>query len=148
MPKARDIEVLLVEDNPGDARLVHEAFAEWHLVNTLHHVVDGVEAMAFLRREGKYANGCRKPDLVLLDLNLPRKDGRQVLIDIKNDPELKKIPVVALTTSSAKSDIEACYRAGANAYVTKPLDFADFLSALTALRVFWFSVVTLPDEES
>ena len=146
MPKTRDIEVLLVEDNPGDARLVHEAFAEWHLVNTLHHVVDGVEAMAFLRHEGKYADS-RKPDLVLLDLNLPRKDGRQVLADMKNDPELKKIPVVALTTSSARSDVDACYRAGANAFVTKPLDFTDFLAALSALRVFWFSVVTLPDGE-
>ncbi len=144
MRDRRDIEVLLVEDNPGDARLVREAFAEWHLVNTLHHVADGVEAMAFLRRQGSYAES-KRPDLVLLDLNLPRKDGRQVLTEMKSDSELKSIPVVALTTSSARSDIDACYRAGANAYVTKPLDFTEFLTALAALRVFWFSVVTLPE---
>ncbi len=144
MHERHDIEVLLVEDNPGDARLVREAFAEWHLMNALHHVGDGVEAMAFLRREGRYAEH-RRPDLVLLDLNLPRKDGRQVLIELKADPQLRSIPVVALTTSSARSDIEACYNAGANAYVTKPLDFVEFVNALAALRIFWFSVVTLPE---
>jgi len=140
----QSVDVLLVEDNPGDARLVREAFAEWHLLNSLHHVPDGVEAMAFLRRQGEYANR-KRPDLVLLDLNLPRKDGRQVLAEMKADPALKRIPVVALTTSSAHEDITACYNAGANAYVTKPLDFAEFLNALTALKIFWFSVVTLPD---
>jgi two-component system, chemotaxis family, response regulator Rcp1 len=141
-----DIDILLVEDNPGDARLVQEAFAEWRLVNTIHHVTDGVEAMEFLHRRGQYADR-RKPDLVLLDLNLPRKDGREVLAEMKADPNLKTIPVVALTTSSAKSDIDACYQAGANAYVCKPLDFSEFMSALTALRMFWFSVVSLPAEE-
>lgn len=140
----RNVEVLLVEDNAGDARLVHEAFKEWRMLNRLHHVQDGVEAMAFLRGQGIYADAPR-PDLVLLDLNLPRRDGRQVLQDMKADPALKAIPVVALTTSSDREDIDACYQSGANAYVTKPLDFAEFFNALSALRLFWFSVVTLPD---
>ncbi|MEO5336159.1 MAG: response regulator [Magnetospirillum sp. WYHS-4] len=144
MDAKRDIEVLLVEDNAGDARLVEEAFREWRMVNRLHRVIDGVEAMAFLRGEPPYA-GMPKPDLVLLDLNLPRKDGREVLLEMKSDPVLRSIPVVALTTSTDHEDVDACYQIGANAYVSKPLDFAEFFNALSALRSFWFSVVTLPD---
>jgi CheY-like chemotaxis protein len=140
----RNVEVLLVEDNAGDARLVQEAFKEWRMVNRLHHVQDGEEAMAFLRGEGAHA-GAPRPDLVLLDLNLPRRDGRQVLTEMKADPLLKSIPVVALTTSSEREDVDACYQAGANAFVTKPLDFTAFFNALSALKLFWFSVVTLPD---
>lgn len=139
-----EIRILLVEDNPGDARLVREAFAEWKLADSLLHVSDGVEAMAYLTHQGQYAQSS-PPHLVLLDLNLPRKDGRQVLIEMKSNPALRSIPVVALTTSSARSDIDACYQAGANAYVTKPLDFSDFLDALLALKTFWFQVVSLPD---
>ncbi len=143
----RDFGILLVEDNLADARLVREAFAEWKLGDILHHVTDGVEAMAFLRREGDYS-GRPRPKLVLLDLNMPRKDGRQVLTELKADPLLKTIPVVAFTTSSARDDIDACYRAGANAYVTKPMDYDDFVAALTTLKDFWFSVVSLPDDHS
>ncbi len=139
----RNVHVLLVEDNLADARLVREAFSEWTIPYNLHHVQDGVEAMAFLHREGKYADSIT-PDIVLLDLNLPRKDGRQVLSEIKGDPCLKCIPVVALTTSSASADIEACYQRGANAFVTKPMDFSRFVDVLTAVKEFWFSAATLP----
>lgn len=141
-----EIEVLLVEDSPADARLVQEAFKEWKMLNALHWVEDGAEALAYLRGQGKYV-GMRRPDLVLLDLNLPKVDGRQVLQAMKEDPHLRSIPVVALTTSSDQRDVDACYQAGANAYVTKPIDFAGFFSALAALKLFWFSVVTLPDGE-
>ena len=135
--------VLIVEDSPADALLIREALGHGIYPVTVHHVTDGVQAMAFLRREGKYPEAPR-PDLVLLDLNMPRKDGRAVLAEIKADPELRSIPVVPLTTSSAESDIEFCYDNGANAFITKPIDFDRFLSCLSDLQVFWFSNVTLP----
>lgn len=144
MRSRREIEVLLIEDNPADARLVREIFSEWRLVDRLHHAIDGVDGMAFLRREGIHADSPR-PNLVLLDLNLPRLDGREVLRKIKSDPKLRDIPVLAHTTSVAQEDVNACYEAGANAYVTKPLEFADFVKAVHALETFWFSVVTLPE---
>ena len=140
---SRPIEVLVVEDNPGDARLVAEGLRESRLENNMHHAKDGEAALAFLRREGVHAEAPR-PDIVLLDLNLPRIDGHEVLAAMRADPVLKKIPVVALTTSSAKKDIDACYAAGANAFITKPVDFDKFVDALRVFDQFWFSVVTLP----
>lgn len=146
MNSLRPIEILVVEDNPGDARLVEEALRESRLYNNLNHVTDGAEAMAFLERDGVHANA-PKPDIVLLDLNLPRVDGRDVLARMKANPDLQKIPVVALTTSSATEDVDACYRAGANAYITKPVDFEKFIDAIKVFDQFWFSVVTLPNGE-
>ncbi len=145
MNKARPIEILIVEDNLGDARLVQEALIDGQIHNNLSHLEDGVEALAFLRRQGKYADSPR-PDIVLLDLNMPRVDGRQVLVEMKHDPDLKEIPVVALTTSSAQKDVEACYKAGANAYITKPVDFEAFMNVIKTFDQFWFSVVTLPND--
>src|SRR5215207_8545402 len=123
------IEILLVEDNPGDARLAAEALKENKVRNNLHHVLDGVEAMRFLRREAPYS-GVPRPDLILLDLNLPRKDGRQVLEEIKGDPDLRAIPVVVLTTSEADEDILRSYELHANAYVTKPVDLDRFIDVV------------------
>jgi CheY-like chemotaxis protein len=137
------IEVLLVEDNPGDVRLTREALREGKVRNNLHLVPDGVEAVAFLRREGRYADVPR-PDLILLDLNLPKKGGREVLEDIKNDPRLKRIPVVVLTTSQAEQDILESYRLGANAYVTKPVDLEQFLRVVKSIEEFWLQIVRLP----
>ena len=125
-PSARVIDVLLVEDDPGDVLMTREAFEEHKLHNRLDVVTDGVEAMAYLRREGEYADAPR-PDLVLLDLNLPRRDGREVLAEIKADPDLRHIPVVVLTTSKAEEDILRSYELHANAYVTKPVDFDRFI---------------------
>lgn len=135
--------ILMVEDNPGDARLTTEALKENKLANDLHHVLDGVEAMAFLRREGQYADAPR-PDIVLLDLNLPRKDGREVLAEIKADPELMHIPVVVLTTSEAESDILRSYKLHANCYITKPVDLDKFIQIVHGIEDFWLSVVKLP----
>ena len=137
------IEILLVEDNPGDARLAVEALKESKVRNNLYHVKDGVEAMDFLRRRGEYAGGI-VPDLVLLDLNLPRKDGREVLEEIKEDPELKLIPVVVLTTSEAERDLVRTYDLHANAYVVKPLDLDRFIEVVQAIEDFWFAIVKLP----
>ena len=137
------IEILLVEDNPGDARLAVEALKESKVNNNLYHVRDGVEAMAFLRREGSYA-GMPLPDLVLLDLNMPRKDGREVLAEIKGDPELRMIPVVVLTTSEAERDLVRTYDLHANAYVVKPIDLDRFVEVVQAVENFWFTVVRLP----
>jgi two-component system, cell cycle sensor histidine kinase and response regulator CckA len=141
----RGIEILLVEDSPTDRLIAVEALQQARIINTLNVVENGVEAMAYLRREGKFAECCR-PDLVLLDLNLPKKDGREVLLEIKNDPLLKYIPVIVLTTSSADEDIARAYGDHANSYITKPVDFPRFTSALEAIGKYWFEVVTLPAE--
>lgn len=139
------IEILLVEDNPGDVRLTREAFKEGKVRNNLHVAIDGVEAMAFLHREGKYSDAPR-PDLILLDLNLPKKDGREVLAEIKADDELKRIPVVVLTTSQAEEDILKTYNLHCNCYITKPLDFAQFIKIIRSIEDFWLNVVKLPSE--
>lgn len=136
-------DILLVEDNPGDARLAQEALKEGQMSSRLQVVVDGVEAMSFLRREGGYANAPR-PNLVLLDLNLPRKDGRQVLAEMKADPELRRIPVVVLTTSQAEQDILRSYDLHANCYITKPVDLDRFISVVRSIEEYWCSVATLP----
>lgn len=137
------IEILLVEDNPGDADLAREALATGKVLNHLNVVADGEEAMAYLRRQGKYAKSTR-PDLVLLDLNLPKMDGRQVLAEIKSDEVLKSIPVVILTTSAAETDIIKSYSLHANCYITKPIDLDQFMKVVQATEEFWFNIVTLP----
>ncbi len=137
------IEILLVEDSPGDVRLTQEGLKEAKLHNNLHVVGDGVEALSFLRKEGKYTNVPR-PDLVLLDLNLPKKDGREVLAEIKSDEKLKCIPVVVLTISKAEEDILKSYGLHANCYIIKPIDFNQFTSVVKAIKDFWFSIVKLP----
>lgn len=144
-PHGKSITVLMVEDSPSDALMTREALNHAKVINELHIVEDGVEALAFLRREGKYANAPR-PDLILLDLNLPRKDGREVLSEIKFDERLKMIPVVVLTTSKAEEDVVRAYGLHANCYVTKPVDFSAFAEVVRSIRNFWFSVVTLPTE--
>ena len=140
---ARLIEILMVEDNPGDVRLAQEAMKEAKMSNRLTVVHDGVEAMAYLRREGRFAEAVR-PDLILLDLNLPRKDGREVLAELKSDPDLKSIPVVVLTTSRAEQDVEGAYKLHANCYITKPVDFNQFMKVVQQIDNFWVNVVTLP----
>ncbi len=141
------IEILLVEDNPGDVRLTVEALKEGKVSNQINVAVDGMEAMAFLRREGKYADA-PKPDLILLDLNLPKKNGREVLAEIKVDSKLKQIPVVVLTTSQAEKDVILTYNLHANCYITKPVDFGQFIDVIKSIENFWFTVVNLqPTEE-
>jgi CheY-like chemotaxis protein len=140
---SRPVEILLVEDNPGDARLTVEALREGKIRNNLHHAKDGVEALAFLRREGPHA-AAPAPDIVLLDLNLPRKDGREVLSEMKRDARLKSIPVVVLTTSEAEQDIVASYELHANCYITTPVDLDKFISIVKAIEDFWLAVVKLP----
>ena len=137
------IEILLVEDNPGDVRLTKEALKEGQVYSNLHTVKDGVEAMEFLRRQGKFKDAPR-PDIILLDLNLPRKDGREVLEEIKSDELLKRIPVVVLTTSKAEEDVLRTYNLHANCYVTKPVDLEKFMVVVKSIDVFWLTVVTLP----
>jgi CheY-like chemotaxis protein len=139
----RQIEVLLVEDDPGDVLMTKEAFEDHKLSNQLHVVTDGVEAMEFLRHTGEHADAPR-PDLVLLDLNLPRMDGREVLQAIKSDPELASIPVVILTTSEAEGDVLRSYSLHANAYVTKPVDFDRFIQVVRQIDEFFVTVVRLP----
>jgi len=139
----RSIEILLVEDNPGDARLTLEAMREAKVRNRMHVVEDGVEAMEFLRRQGRFGDALR-PDLILLDLNLPRMDGRAVLAEVKADPALKRIPVVILTTSNAEKDVLRAYDLHANCYVTKPVDLAQFMKIVAQIDEFWVKVVTLP----
>lgn len=136
-------EILLVEDNPGDARLAQEALKEGRMTSRLKVVVDGVKAMSFLRREGQY-QGSPRPNLILLDLNLPRKDGRQVLAELKADEDLRRIPVVVLTTSQAEQDIMRSYDLHANCYITKPVDLDRFISVVRSIEEYWCSVVTLP----
>jgi chemotaxis family two-component system response regulator Rcp1 len=142
---AAPIEVLLVEDSPGDVRLTREAFKDAKVHINLHVASDGAEAMVFLKREGKYANVPR-PDLILLDLNLPKKDGREVLEEIKENPTLKTIPVVILTTSSSEADILRSYQLHANCYITKPVGLEGFLTVVKSIDSFWLSVVKLPRE--
>jgi chemotaxis family two-component system response regulator Rcp1 len=139
----RPIEILLVEDNPGDVDLAREGLQEGKVRNNLHVVEDGEEAMAFLRRQGKYANAVR-PDVILLDLNLPRKDGREVLAEVKADDILKHIPVVVLTTSRSEEDILKSYKLHANCYITKPLNFQRFIEVVRSIENFWFTIVSLP----
>jgi len=144
--EAKPVDILLVEDNPGDVRLTKEALRDAKVLNEIFVVRDGVEAMEFLNREGSFAKA-PIPDLILLDLNLPRKDGREVLADVKKDPKLKRIPVVVLTTSKADEDIVKSYNLHANAYITKPVDLNRFAEIIHALEEFWFTVVKLPPKE-
>lgn len=139
----RRIEILMVEDSPSDVLITREALLGSKLINEMHVVEDGVEAMAFLRRQGNYAQASR-PDLVLLDWNLPRKSGKEVLAEIKSDEQLKLIPVVILTSSKAEEDVLKAYGLHANAYITKPVSFQSFVDLVGTLGQFWFSVVTLP----
>ena len=139
----RTIVILLAEDNPGDARLTQEAMHDAKMTNLMHVVEDGIEAMQFLRRQGRYADAPR-PDLILLDLNLPKKDGRSVLAEIKTDPDLRRIPVVVLTTSRAEEDVLMAYYLHANAYVTTPVALAQFMTIVARIDDFWVNVVTLP----
>lgn len=141
---SRPAEILLVEDNSADVRLTREALREGKLHNKLHVATDGVDAMAFLRREGPYADAVR-PDLILLDLNLPKKDGREVLEDIKADASLRSIPVVILTSSKAEQDILRAYDLHANCYVTKPVDLDQFIHVVKSIEQFWFAIVKLPE---
>ena len=137
------IEILLVEDNAGDARLAREALKDSKILNNVYVAEDGVEAMAFLNRQGQYAKSPR-PDLVLLDLNLPKKDGRQVLSEIKSDAALRRIPVVILTTSKAEEDIVKSYDLHANCHITKPIDLEQFMKVVKSIEDFWLTVVRLP----
>ena len=140
---AKPIDILLVEDSPTDALLTKRALGEAKLINRLHIVEDGVEAIAFLRKQDPYANAPR-PHLILLDLNLPKKDGREVLAEIKSDEDLRVIPVVVLTTSKSEEDILRSYKLHANCYIAKPVDFNSFADAVASIENFWFAVVTLP----
>jgi two-component system response regulator len=140
---ARPIQILLVEDSPTDAKLTLEALKMAKVFNQVSHVEDGVEAMEFLRQEGKYAQS-QRPDLILLDLNLPRKDGREVLEEIKGNPDFQLIPVVILTTSQAEQDIIRSYKLHANCYITKPVNFDRFLEVVQMIENFWLTVVVLP----
>jgi chemotaxis family two-component system response regulator Rcp1 len=142
-PIGLPVEILLVEDNLGDTRLTREALKDCKLLNTLHHVEDGVEAMAFLRREGPYAAAPR-PDLILLDLNLPRMGGREVLAAIKEDEALKGIPVIILTTSDDEQDVLGAYQSHANCFITKPIALERFLEVVRSIEAFWLSIVRLP----
>ncbi|MGA2657612.1 MAG: response regulator [Verrucomicrobiota bacterium] len=141
--EGRPVEILLVEDSPSDTELTVEALKEAKIRNHLSTVEDGVQAMAFLRRQGPFA-GAPRPDLIMLDLNLPRKDGREVLAEVKADPGLKMIPVVVLTTSRAEQDVLRAYQLSANCYITKPVDFDQFLNVVRSIESFWLFVVTLP----
>jgi two-component system, chemotaxis family, response regulator Rcp1 len=141
--EARPVEILLVEDNPGDIRLTMEAMREGKLVPNVSVVRDGMEALEFLHGEGRYVSAAR-PDLILLDLNLPKKDGREVLEEIKGDPELRQIPVVILTTSEAEQDVLKTYDLHANCYVTKPVDLEQFLRVVRLIEDFWLTMVKLP----
>ncbi len=140
-------DILLVEDNPGDIRLAEEALRESKVSNQLYTVKDGVEALSYLRKEGKYREAVR-PDLILLDLNLPKKDGREVLAEIKEDPYLKRIPVVILTISSDEMDVLKSYNLHANCYITKPIDINQFHKVVKAIDDFWFTIVKLPPNGS
>ncbi len=143
MVNSRSIEILLVEDNPGDARLTLEAFKEGRVLNNITVIRDGVEALEYLRRQGKYADA-PVPDLVLLDLNLPKKDGRQVLEEIKTDDTLRRVPVIVLSTSASQEDVARSYGAHANCYITKPVDLDQFLHVVQSIESFWLSLVKLP----
>jgi len=143
--QVRPIDILLIEDNPGDVRLTVEVLREQKMYNNLFVVNDGVAAMAYLRKEGTYADAVR-PDLILLDLNLPKKDGREVLKEIKSDDKLKSIPVVVMTISKSEEDILKSYNLHANCYITKPVDLAQFMKVAKAIQEFWFTIVKLPQK--
>ncbi len=142
--RLKPIEILLVEDNPGDVRLTQEAFKEGKIKNNLYITKDGVEAIEFLRHEGEYSDSPR-PDLILLDLNMPRKSGKEVLEEVKADDDLKRIPVVILTTSEAEQDILRSYDLHANCFITKPVDMNQFIEVVKYIENFWFTVVRLPN---
>lgn len=141
--QTKPIDILLIEDNLGDVRLTQEAFSESNLWVDFHVVVDGVEALEFLTRTGKFSKENR-PDLIFLDLNLPRKDGRQVLEEIKSDPELRAIPIIVITTSKAEEDIDQVYGLLANCYISKPIDFDQYAQVVKTIEAFWLNVVKLP----
>jgi len=143
LSETKPIEILLVEDSPSDAALTIEALKAGKVANQLNHVEDGVEAMDYLRQKGKFVKATR-PDLIMLDLNLPKKDGREVLAELKNDPDLKLIPVIVLTTSRSDKDILQSYQLNANCYITKPVDFSHFIEVVESIEQFWLTVVTLP----
>jgi CheY-like chemotaxis protein len=142
-PAQREVNILLVEDNPGDVRLTVEALREGRIANRLHVAGDGEAAMDFIRRQGDHAAAPR-PDLILLDLNLPKKDGREVLEELKSDPELHRIPVIVLTTSSAEADVLRSYDLHANCYISKPIGYEDFIDAVRSMENFWLKIVLLP----
>jgi CheY-like chemotaxis protein len=144
--RVQPIEILLIEDSPADVRLTREALREEKLYNNLHVATDGEDALAFLRRKGKHAQAPR-PDLILLDLNLPRKSGREVLEEIKQDASLKSIPVVVLTISAAERDVVAAYNLHANCYITKPIDLEQFSAVVKSIREFWLTIVKLPSPQ-
>lgn len=143
----RPVEILLVEDSPSDALLTREALVLAKITNRVHHVVDGVEALAFLRKQDRYSSS-PTPDLILLDLNLPRKDGHEVLLEVKGDEVLSSIPIVVLTTSEQDADIYRAYQSQANCYVVKPVDFSKFVDVIQSIEAFWFTVVELPRKPS
>jgi two-component system, chemotaxis family, response regulator Rcp1 len=142
---SRPIQILLVEDSPSDVKLTFAALRKAKVANAVTHVEDGVQAMQFVRRQGEYAQAPR-PDLILLDFNLPRKDGREVLAELKSDPDLQSIPVVVLTTSKAEQDVLRAYELHANCFVTKPVNFERFLEVVQSIESFWLTVVALPDK--
>ncbi len=144
---SKPIEILMVEDSPDDALLMAEALKGGAMANNLHVVVNGEEALDFLNRHGRYKEATR-PDIILLDLNLPRKDGREVLAEIKNDPDLMRIPVVVITTSSSEDDILKSYSLHANCYIQKPLGWKQFIEAVRSIEHFWFCIVKLPPREN
>ncbi|QPV62681.1 response regulator [Halosimplex litoreum] len=143
--QGQPVEILLAEDNPGDAKLTRKALEQGNVINNLHVVTDGVEAVEYLRQEGEHAEKPR-PDLILLDLNMPRKDGREVLAEIKDDEDLRRIPVVVMTSSEAEEDIVQSYDLHANAYLTKPIDFDGFIDVVQRIEDFWLTVVKMPPE--
>jgi CheY-like chemotaxis protein len=143
----RPVEILLVEDNPGDIRLTKEAMKEAKIINNLNVVEDGVEALAYLRKKGKFKDANR-PDMILLDINLPKKNGREVLAEIKQDKNLKQIPVIILTVSKAEEDIIKTYELHANCFITKPVDMDQFIKVVKSIEDFWFSVVKLPPNKN
>ena len=145
--RIRPVEILLVEDNPGDIRLTKEAMKEAKIVNNLNVVEDGVEALAYLRKKGIF-KGANRPDLILLDLNLPKKNGREVLAEIKQDINLKQIPVVILTVSQAEEDVFKTYELHANCFITKPVDMDQFIKVVKSIEDFWFSIVRLPPNKN
>lgn len=140
----KTFEILIVDDSPTDVLMAREAFGKNQMISDITVVEDGVEALAYLRKEGKY-RASATPDLIVLDLNLPRKDGREVLIELKQDEELKSIPVVILTTSKAEDDVLRAYELHANCFITKPVDFKTFEGVVRSIENFWFNVVTLPE---
>ncbi len=144
--KFKAVEILLIEDNPGDVRLTIEALKESKIINNLQVVEDGIEALSYLKKEGIYKDKPR-PDLIILDLNLPKKDGREVLAEIKSDDYLKQIPIVILTTSEAEEDIIKSYELHANCYITKPVNMEQFVKVVKSVGDFWFSIVILPPSD-